>query len=131
VSDPRIEVSATPTAVVRAAAHVKLMSMEVASEFCDAIQDTARAADAVGLVMDLGSLSRATPRAGIYAIRSLKQLGLGRIALVGGNPFMRVFSRLVLTLGRFPEFAYFDSDAAATSWAGEAPARSSPPPPPG
>ena len=124
MTDPRIEVTATPSAVVRAAAHVKWMSMEVAPEFCDAIQSTARATQAVGLVMDLGSLSRATPPAGLYAIRALKQMKVRRIALVGGNPFMRAFSRLVLTLGWFPEFAYFDSEAAAISWAAEAPGHS-------
>jgi hypothetical protein len=123
MTDPRIEVSATPTAVVRAAAHVPWMSMRLAPEFCDAIQSTARATQAVGLVMDLGSLSRATPRAGLYAVRALKQMPVRRIALVGGNPFMRGFSRLVLTLGRFPEFAYFDSEAAATRWAAATPGR--------
>jgi hypothetical protein len=124
VTDPRIEVSATPTAVVRAAAHVKWMSMELAPEFCDAIQSTAREAHAVGLVLDLDSLSRATPAAGLYAIKALKQMTVRRIALVGGNALMRGFSRLVLSLGRFPEFAYFDSEAAAMSWAAEAPGRS-------
>jgi hypothetical protein len=124
MTDPRIEVSATPTAVVRAAAHVSWLSMDLAPEFCDSIQSTARATRAVGLVMDLGSLGRATPPAGLYAVKALKQMTVRRIALVGGNPFMRVFSRLVLTLGRFPEFAFFDSEAAAMSWAAEAPGRS-------
>ena len=124
MTDPRIEVTATPTAVVRAAARVNWLSMELAPEFCDAIQSTARATQAVGLVMDLGSLSRATPPAGAYAMRALKKMTVRRIALVGGNPFMRAFSRLVLTLGGFPEFAYFDSEAEAMTWAAAAPGHS-------
>ena len=44
----------------------------------------------------------------------------GRIALVGGNRFMRAFARVTLSLSRFPEFAFFDSSEAATSWAGAA-----------
>jgi hypothetical protein len=122
MTDPRIDVRAGP-GVVRAAARVQWMSMDLAPEFCDAIQTTARETHAVGLVMDLSSLSQATPRAGIYAIKALKAMAVGRIALVGGNAFMRAFARVTLSLGRFPEFAFFDSSEAATSWAGAAPGR--------
>jgi hypothetical protein len=97
--------------------------MDIAPEFCDAIQSNARETHANGLVLDLGSLSRATPRAGLYAIKALKAMSVGRIALVGGNAFMRTFARVTLSLGRFPEFAFFDSPEAATSWAAAASGR--------
>lgn len=97
--------------------------MKVAPEFCDAIQSTARETGAGGLVMDLGSLSRATPPAGFYAMKALKTLPVERIALVGGNAFMRTFARMVLTLGSFPAFAFFDSEEAARTWAAAAPER--------
>jgi hypothetical protein len=122
MTDARIDVHAEP-GVVRAAAHVKWMSMDLAPEFCDAIQSTARESRAVGLVMDLGSLSRATPRAGLYAMKALKEMPVRRIALVGGNAFMRTFARVTLSLGNFPEFSFFDSPEAASSWAAAAPGR--------
>jgi hypothetical protein len=122
MTDSRIDVHVEP-GVVHAAAHVKWMSMEVAPEFCDAIQSTARETSAVGLVMDLNSLNRATPRAGIYAIKALKAMPVRRIALVGGTVFMRAVAQVTLSLGNFPEFAFFDSSEAATSWAAAAPGR--------
>ena len=58
--------------------------------------------------------------AGLYAIRQLKGLAVERIALVGGNSFMRLFARIVLTLGRFGSFAFFESESEAIVWTGEA-----------
>jgi hypothetical protein len=55
----------------------------------------------------------------MYAIRQLKGLAVERIALVGGNSFMRLFARIVLTLGRFGRFAFFKSEPEAIAWAGE------------
>jgi len=36
----------------------------------------------------------------------------------GGNSFMRLFARIVLTLGRFGRFAFFESEPEAIAWAG-------------
>ena len=38
----------------------------------------------------------------------------------GGNSFMRLFARIVLTLGRFGSFAFFESESEAIVWTGEA-----------
>ena len=108
-ADKRIEVEVLPNRVVRAAAHVKILH----------IQDATHSANAQGLVMDLNTLGQATLPAGLYAIRQLKGLTVERIALVGGNSFMRLFARIVLTLGRFGSFAFFESEPEAIVWAGE------------
>ncbi len=93
--------------VVRASARVSLMRTKVVRPLCESIQEAARTAHAQGLVMDLNILGKATPAAGLYALNQLKSMVVQRIALVGGNPFMRTFARVVLTLGRFGHFAFF------------------------
>ena len=115
----RIEVEVLPNRVVRAAAHVKILHIQVARLFCNGIQDATHSANAQGLVMDLNTLGQATLPAGLYAIRQLKGLTVERIALVGGNSFMRLFARIVLTLGRFGSFAFFENEPEAIAWAGE------------
>ena len=36
-----------------------------------------------------------------------------------GNSFIRLFALIVLTLGRFGRFAFFESEHDAIAWAGE------------
>jgi hypothetical protein len=117
--DSRFTVGLLPNRVVRASAHVRVLHQDVAIPLCGCIQDAAREAQACGLVMDMAALSKATPAAGWYALRQLKSLPVGRIALVGGTAFMRVFARTVLTIGRFGEFAFFSDEPTAGAWAAE------------
>jgi len=51
-------------------------------------------------------------------MKRLRVLPLRRIALLRGSRFMRAFAAAVLTLGRFPEFRFFDSEDTAVQWAG-------------
>jgi hypothetical protein len=67
--------------------------------------------------MDLSTLGRATPAAGFFALGQLKGMLVDRIALVGGNAYMRLFARLVLTVGRFGQFAFFENEPTAIAWA--------------
>lgn len=115
--DQRFEIQVLPNRVVRATVGVKLLRADVARPFCTGIQQAAQSTHACGLVIDLNTLGRATPAAGIYAISQIKSLVVERIALVGGNAFMRSFARMVLTLGRFGHFAFFESEPEAVSWA--------------
>jgi hypothetical protein len=103
--------------VVRGSVNVNLMRYPIAKPFCENIEEIALREGADALVMDMSSLSQATPPAGLYAIKRLKQLPLRRIALLRGNAFMRAFASLVLTLGRFPEFRFFDNEETAVQWA--------------
>jgi hypothetical protein len=66
--------------------------------------------------MDMRALSRATPAAGLYALRQMRTFPVDRIALVGANPFMRAFATLVLRVGRFPRHRFFDTEADARDW---------------
>ncbi|HEV3233310.1 MAG TPA: hypothetical protein VG329_02010 [Candidatus Dormibacteraeota bacterium] len=114
------KVELDPAGVVMARSEVPLMTRRVAGPFCHDIQERAIEADARGLVMDLDSLTRATPRAAFYAMRSMKRMAVHRIAFTGGNRFMLVLARLILTLGGFPEFRFFKDRPAAVDWAGGA-----------
>jgi hypothetical protein len=115
--DPRLDVRLAAPGVVRGSVSVGIMRYPLARPFCESIEELARREDADALVMDMSSLSKATPPAGIYAIRRLRQLPLRRIALLRGSPFMRAFASAVLTAGRFPEFRFFDSEDTAVQWA--------------
>ncbi len=115
--DPRLDVRLVAPSVVRGSVTVSLMRYPVARPFCEKIETIARRDGADALVMDMSSLSKATPKAGMYAMKRLRNLPLRRIALLRGNRFMRAFAGAVLTLGRFPEFRFFDSEETAVQWA--------------
>ena len=115
--DPRLDVRLAAPSVVRGSVSVGMMSYALARPFCESIEELANREGADALVMDMSSLSRATPPAGLYAIRRLRVLPLRRIALLRGSRFMRGFASAVLTVGRFPEFRFFDSEETSVQWA--------------
>jgi hypothetical protein len=116
--DPRLDVRLAAPHVVRGSVSVGLMRYPIAKPFCENIEELALREGADALVMDMSSLSKATPKAGLYAMKRLRVLPLRRIALLHGNRFMRAFAAAVLTLGRFPEFRFFDGEDTAVQWAG-------------
>jgi hypothetical protein len=116
--DPRIDVRLAAPRVVRGSVSVGLMRYPIAKPFCENIEELALRNGADALVMDMSSLSKATPKAGMYAMKRLRVLPLRRIALLRGSRFMRAFAGAVLTLGRFPEFRFFDGEETAVQWAG-------------
>lgn len=116
--DPRLDVRLAAPGVVRGSVNVGLMRYPIAKPFCENIEEIALRNGADALVMDMSSLSKATPKAGMYAMKRLRVLPLRRIALLRGSRFMRAFAAAVLTLGRFPEFRFFDGEETAVQWAG-------------
>ena len=111
-----VSVEADDRGVIRASAAVRLVRRPQAELLCGGIRSSAAGLDAPRLLMDMRALTRATPAAGIYALRQMRTFPVDRIALVGANPFMRAFANLVLRVGRFPEHRFFDSDAEAWAW---------------
>jgi len=96
-----------------------LVRRKQAQELCEGIGASAGGPESSPLMMDMRALSRATPAAGLYALRQLRTLPVERIALVGANRFMRLFASLVLRLGAFPRHRFFDDEAAAREWLAE------------
>ena len=103
--------------VLFATARVRWMTLDIAIPLCTTIGDLSHQLHATGLVMDLSSLTRATPSAGIYAIRQMKLFPIERIALLGGGSFIRAFAESVLTIARFPAFQFFEHQGDAIEWA--------------
>lgn len=103
--------------IVRVEPHARLLRKDAAVDLCHDIEAQAlNCPDLKGLVMDLGALSKATPAAGMYAVRALKDLAVPRIALVGGNAFIRGLASTVLRLGGFPEHRFLEDEPAARRW---------------
>lgn len=111
-----VSVRSDERGVIRAAAAVRFVRRREAEELCGGIRNSAAALEAPRLMMDMRALSRATPAAGIYALRQLKTFPVDRIALVGANRFMRAFAALVLRAGRFPQHRFFDTEKEAEMW---------------
>jgi hypothetical protein len=111
-----VSVESDSSGVIRAAAAVRLVRRPQAEALCGGIRDSAAALEAPRLLMDMRALSRATPAAGLYALRQLRTFPVDRIALVGANRFMRGFAALVLRAGRFPEHRFFNTEAEAIAW---------------
>ena len=103
--------------IVSAGVSSGLVRMPLAEEMCTEMERAIAAYPGKAKVlMDMEALSKATPAAGLYAMRRMKELGLFRIALVGGNDFMRAFGRVVMTLARFRSFAFFSDHETARKW---------------
>lgn len=103
--------------IVKVEPQARLLRKEAAVSLCHDIESEALdCPDLKGLLMGLGALSKATPAAGAYAIRQLKDLAVPRIALVGGNAFIRGLASTVLRLGGFPEHRFFVDETSARLW---------------
>ena len=111
------EVKIIPPGLTHVTSYVPLIRLEVAMPLCAAVVDSARTAPIAALVMDLAAISKATPRAALYAVRQMKIAPLRRIAFVGGNTFMHALATVVLTVARFPAFKFFSSEEKAIQWA--------------
>lgn len=103
--------------VVRVQAEAGVVRKEFAQQLCGAIEKASKAQnEPATLLIDIGALAKATPPAGLYAMKRIKQLGFERIALVGGNRFIRGFARTVMTLARFGSFRFFDRTEQGRDW---------------
>jgi hypothetical protein len=111
-----VSVESDSRGVIRAAAAVRLVRRPQAEALCGGIRDSAAALASPRLLMDMRALSRATPAAGLYALRQLRTFPVDRIALVGANRFMRGFAAMVLRVGRFPTHRFFDEEGDAVAW---------------
>ena len=116
----RVSVETDDRGVIRASAALRLVRRPHAEALCGEIRESATVREAPRLLMDMRALSRATPAAGLYALRQMRTFPVDRIALVGANPFMRAFATMVLKAGRFPQHRFFDTEAEALKWLAQA-----------
>ena len=108
--------------VIRATVDAGWMTKPVAEAMCADIEKAAaRHPGTARLMLDAGAMSKATPAAGMYAMKSIKRLNLTGVALYRGNGFMRSFARTVMRLARFHRFGLFRDEAQARRWLADAP----------
>src|SRR5581483_1974448 len=72
--------------------------------------------DGFKILMNMSAMSKGTPAAGVFVMRTMKKYPLEALALYGANGFMRGMARTVLGLARFSNFELFDDEAAARRW---------------
>jgi hypothetical protein len=64
----------------------------------------------------MSAMSKGTPAAGFFVLRTMKKYPLEKLALFGANGFMRGMAKIVLGLARFDTFELFDDEALARQW---------------
>jgi hypothetical protein len=117
--------------IIRVDAHTRLMRKPMASAICDEVDRAVIDYAEFKILMNMGAISRGTPAAGFYVLRSMKKYPLQATAMFGANGFMRGMARTVLGLARFRNFDLFDEEAIARDWlerVNGAPAAPGPPP---
>jgi len=118
-SSDRFRVEDDENGVIRATVDGGWMTKPVAQAMCaDIERAAAKHPGRARLMLDMGAMSKATPGAGMYAMRSIKRLDLSAIALYRANGFMRRFARTVMRLSRFRRFDLFQEESQARTWLG-------------
>jgi hypothetical protein len=103
--------------IITVAPEARVVDRPLAEALCREIEAAAsRRGGRARVLMNLSALSRATPRAALYAMRRLKGLDPEAIALFKGNLLMRALARGVLGAARFHDFALFPDEASARAW---------------
>jgi hypothetical protein len=104
--------------IIRVDADIRLVRKPIASAMCAEVDK--RVADAgydeFKILMNMSAMSKGTPSAGLYVLRSMKKYPLRALALYGANGFMRGMATTVLGIARFSNFALFDSESIARDW---------------
>jgi hypothetical protein len=104
--------------IIRVDADIRLVRKPVATAMCAEVDE--RVAEAgytdFKILMNMSAMSKGTPGAGMYVLRSMKKYPLRALALYGANGFMRGMATTVLGAARFPNFELFDEEAIARDW---------------
>ena len=122
MAEERFRVEDDENGVIRATVEAGWVTKPLAEALCADIEKAAaRHPGKARLMLDAGALSKATPAAGMYAMKSIKKLDLSGVALYRANGFMRSFARAVMRLARFRRFGLFREENQARTWLDEAP----------
>ena len=102
--------------IIRIDAEARLVRKPLASAICADVDELVADYDEFKILMNMSAMSKGTPGAGLYVLRTMKQYPLRALALYGANGFMRGMARTVLGLARFANFELFDDEALARGW---------------
>lgn len=117
MADERFTVTDDEDGTIRASVGSGWMTKPLAEAMCADIEKAAaRHPGKARLLLDAGSMTKATPGAGMYAMRSIKRLNLKGVALYRANGFMRSFARTVMRVAGFKRFGLFREENQAKTW---------------
>jgi hypothetical protein len=111
--------------IIRVDAESPLVRKRLAMAMCDEVDKAVAGYDEFKILMNMSAMSKGTPAAGFYVMRSMKKYPLRGTALFGANAFMRGMATTVMGLARFSNFQIFQSEVDARDWL----ERGAPPPP--
>ena len=102
--------------IIRVDAQSRLVRKPMAMAMCDEVDKQVAGYDEFKILMNMSAMSKGTPSAGFYVLRSMKKYPLRGLALFGANGFMRGMATTVLGLARFSNYRIFEDEAVARSW---------------
>jgi len=102
--------------LVRVDAQIRLVRKPIAVAMCDEVDRVVAGYDGFRILMNMSAMSKGTPAAGFFVLRTMKKYPLEKLALFGANGFMRGMAKVVLGLARFDTFELFDDEALARQW---------------
>ena len=102
--------------IIRIDAESRLVRKAMASAMCDDVDALVADKAEFKILMNMSAMSKGTPAAGFYVLRSMKKYPLRALALFGANGFMQGMARTVLGLARFSNFDIFGDEVSARGW---------------
>lgn len=102
--------------IIRVDAQSRLVRKPMAVAMCDEVDKQVAGYDEFKILMNMSAMSKGTPSAGFYVLRSMKKYPLRGLALFGANGFMRGMATTVLGLARFSNYQIFEDEAVARDW---------------
>jgi hypothetical protein len=102
--------------LIRVDADIRLVRKPLAVAMCDEVDRAVAGMDEFRILMNMSAMSKGTPAAGYFVLRTMKKYPLRALALFGANGFMRGMATTVLGLARFSNFEIFDDEPSARKW---------------
>ncbi|MCA1846063.1 MAG: hypothetical protein LC792_23295 [Actinobacteria bacterium] len=102
--------------MIRVDAQIRLVRKPIAVAMCDEVDRVVAGYDGFRILMNMSAMSKGTPAAGLFVLRTMKKYPLEALALFGANRFMRGMAKTVLGLARFRNFELFEDEAVARAW---------------
>ena len=102
--------------LVRVDAQIRLVRKPIAVAMCDEVDKTVAGYDKFRILMNMSAMSKATPGAGFFVLRTMKKYPMEKLAIFGANSFMRGMARTVLGLTGFGSFELFEDEGSARKW---------------
>ncbi len=113
--------------IIRVDAESRLVRKALAEAMCAEVDKVAaRYGGRFKILMNMGAMSKGTPGAGFYTLKTMKDYDMTALAMFRANSFMRGMAKVVLALNGFTNFALFEDEVEARSWLEHADAPGSP-----